>query len=69
MDWALYYKQVFGHGAMQIENPYNGNVFKVNGQRLKLFYEGFVALGSDKESTRVIRRSISRTQPTGIVSL
>lgn len=30
---------VFPHGAVEIENPENGNVFKVNGQKLKPFLE------------------------------
>ena len=28
-------KTLYPHGAVEIENPLNGNVFKVNGQRLK----------------------------------
>ena len=32
-------KEVFPHGAVEIENPNNGVVFKVNGQRVKLFLE------------------------------
>ena len=34
-------KNVFSHGAIEIENPKNGNIFKVNGQRLKPFLENF----------------------------
>lgn len=34
-------KTVFTHGAVEIENPTNGHVFKVNGQRLKPFLENF----------------------------
>ncbi|XP_057483886.1 uncharacterized protein LOC130770422 [Actinidia eriantha] len=34
-------KTVFPHGAIEIENPLNGNIFKVNGQRLKPFLEPF----------------------------
>jgi hypothetical protein len=30
---------MFSHGAIEIENPKNGNTFKVNGQRVKLFLE------------------------------
>jgi hypothetical protein len=30
---------VFPHGAVEIEDPNNGNTFKVNGQRLKPFLE------------------------------
>ena len=30
---------VFPHGAIEIENPKNGDIFKVNGQRLKPFLE------------------------------
>ena len=35
-------KNVFLHGAVEIENPKNGNVFKVNGQRLKPYLQNFV---------------------------
>ena len=34
-------KNVFPHGAIKTENPKNGNIFKVNGQRLKPFLENF----------------------------
>ena len=34
-------KNVFPHGAIESENPKNGNIFKVNGQRLKPFLEKF----------------------------
>jgi hypothetical protein len=30
---------VFPHGAIEIEDPKNGNTFKVNGQKLRLFLE------------------------------
>jgi hypothetical protein len=30
---------VFSHGAIEIEDPKNGNTFKVNGQRVKPFLE------------------------------
>ena len=30
---------VFPYGAVEIENPKNGDLFKVNGQRLKPFLE------------------------------
>ena len=29
----------YPHGAVEIEDPHNGNIFKVNGQRLKPFVE------------------------------
>ena len=32
-------KEVFPYGAVEIENPRNGVIFKVNGQRLKPFLE------------------------------
>jgi hypothetical protein len=32
-------KTVFSHGAIEIEDPKNGNIFKVNGQRVKPFLE------------------------------
>jgi hypothetical protein len=34
-------KKVFAYGAVELENPKNGDVFKVNGQRIKPFLEGF----------------------------
>ena len=35
------HRNVFPHGAIEIENPKNDNIFKVNGQRLKPFLENF----------------------------
>ena len=34
-------KTVFSYGAVEIEDPKDGNIFKVNGHRLKPFLEGF----------------------------
>ena len=34
-------QEVSPHGAIGIENPKNGNRFKVNGQRLKPYFESF----------------------------
>ena len=36
-------KSISKHGAFEVENPKNGNVFKVNGHRLKPYLENFVA--------------------------
>ena len=33
--------KVFDHGAVEIKSVETGQVFKVNGHRLKPFYEGF----------------------------
>ncbi|XP_058211404.1 uncharacterized protein LOC131323568 [Rhododendron vialii] len=33
--------KVFPHGAIEVVNPANGHIFKVNGQRLKPFLENF----------------------------
>ncbi|KAL7606196.1 hypothetical protein Lser_V15G19233 [Lactuca serriola] len=33
--------RVFDHGAVEITSKQNGKTFKVNGHRLKPFYEGF----------------------------
>ena len=41
-------RTVYFHGAVEIENPKNGDVFKVNGQRLKPFLE---LKGKDVEET------------------
>ena len=34
-------KNVYPYGTVEIENPHNGNIFKVNGQRLKPFLENY----------------------------
>ena len=34
-------KTIFLHATIEIENPLNENIFKVNGQRLKPFLEPF----------------------------
>jgi hypothetical protein len=34
-------KHVYPYGACDIENPENGNVFKVNGYRLKVYFDNF----------------------------
>ena len=41
-------KIVYPYGFIEIENPKNGDVFKVNGQRLKPFLKNFIP---DVEST------------------
>ena len=41
-------KTVYPHGVVEIEDPKNGNVFKVNGHRLKPFFENF---NNEREST------------------
>uniref|UniRef100_A0A2N9I9L5 Reverse transcriptase/retrotransposon-derived protein RNase H-like domain-containing protein n=1 Tax=Fagus sylvatica TaxID=28930 RepID=A0A2N9I9L5_FAGSY len=35
-------KNVYPYGTVEIENPQNGNTFKVNGQRLKPFLENYI---------------------------
>jgi hypothetical protein len=35
-------KTVYPYGTVEIENPKNGNIFKVNGQRLKPILESFI---------------------------
>jgi hypothetical protein len=39
MDRPFIIRTMFPHGAIEIENPKNGNTFKVNGQKLKPFLE------------------------------
>ena len=34
-------KHVYPYEACDIENPNNGNVFKVNGHRLKVYFDNF----------------------------
>jgi hypothetical protein len=35
-------KNVYPYGTVEIENPQNGNIFKVNGQCLKPFLENYI---------------------------
>ena len=35
------FKNVYPYGTVEIQNPNNDNIFKVNGHRLKPFLEGF----------------------------
>ena len=35
--------KVFPHGAIELKNQANGDTFKVNGQRLKPYYQGQVS--------------------------
>ena len=39
-DGPFVVTQVFSHGAVELKDPKQGNVFKVNGQRLKPYIEG-----------------------------
>ena len=41
--WIVPYvvQKVYPHGAVEVKDPKNGNITKVNGQRLKPFFEGF----------------------------
>lgn len=49
-------RTVYPHGAIEVENPKDGNVFKVNGQRLKPFLE----LPSSEEDVMVLEDPIYR---------
>lgn len=39
-DGPFIVTSVFPHGAIKLKDPKNGNLFKVNGQRLKPYIEG-----------------------------
>ena len=39
MDWIICGKTSLSNGAIEIEDPNDGRVFKVNGQRLKHYIE------------------------------
>jgi hypothetical protein len=39
VDGPIHIRTVFSYGAIEIEDPKNGNIFKVNGQRVKPFLE------------------------------
>ena len=40
-------KQVFPHGAVEVEDPKDGRIFKVNGQRLKPFFDAKIPIAED----------------------
>ena len=48
-------RRVYPHGAIDVEDPKDGNVFKVNGQWLKPFLEDSTHIGVD-----FVRRSCVR---------
>ena len=56
MDEPFIVKNVFPHGAIEIENLKNGNIFKVNRHRLKPFLENF----SQEEESINLEESIFR---------
>ena len=47
MDWPFHHKNRFPHRAVEIIDPKDGHEFKVNGQRLKPFLEGYVPEAED----------------------
>ena len=51
-------KIVHPYGAVEIENPENGKLFKVNGQRLKPFLENFDHQESSEELVDPVYRDV-----------
>ena len=51
-------KVVHPYGAVEIENPDNGKIFKVNGQRLGPFMENFDRQESSKELVDPLYRDV-----------
>ena len=51
-------KVVYPYGAVEIENPKNGKIFKVNGQRLKPFLENFDRQESSEELVDPLYRDV-----------
>ena len=49
---------VYPYGAVEIENPENGKIFKVNGQRLKPFLENFDYQESSEELVDPLYRDV-----------
>ncbi|XP_023748119.1 uncharacterized protein LOC111896346 [Lactuca sativa] len=43
---------VFDHGAIEIKSEQTGKIFKVNGHRLKPFYDGFQVTNEEVELPR-----------------
>ena len=58
-------KNVFPHGAIEIENPKNVNIFMVNGQRLKPFLENF----SQEEESINLEDPIYQDLPSNCISV
>ena len=51
-------KIVYPYGTVEIENPQNGKLFKVNGQRLKPFMENFDRHESSEELVDPVYRDV-----------
>ena len=54
-------KLVHPYGVVEIENPKNGKLFKVNGQRLKPFLENFNRQESSEELEDPLYRDVPST--------
>ena len=54
-------KVVYPYGAVEIENPENRKIFKVNGQRLKPFLENFDRQESSEELEDPLYRDVPST--------
>ena len=54
-------KVVYPYGAVEIENPVNGKIFKVNGQRLKPFLENFDRQESSEELIKPLYQDVPST--------
>ena len=54
----LIVKVVHPYGSMEIENPENGKIFKVNGQRLKPFLENFDLQENSEELVDPLYRDV-----------
>ena len=50
--------EAFPHGAVEVKNLHDGSTFKVNGQRLKLYYGGM--FNAHEEVARFIDVSIDQ---------
>ena len=51
-------KVVYPYGVVEIENPENGKIFKVNGQHLKPFLENFDRQESSEELVDPLNRDV-----------
>ena len=51
-------KVVYPYGVVEIENPKNGKIFKVNGQRLNPFLENFDRQENSKELVYPLYRDV-----------
>jgi hypothetical protein len=58
VGWSICSEACFENGVIEVDDPRDGRIFKVNGQRLKLALDRFVP----KEETNSLEDSVYRDE-------